>query len=65
MVLTADSADPLWKDLLLVELCYVRLRQPLLLLVSVENRRPVRCSNVRPLPVQLGRIVRHREENPQ
>src|SRR5262249_4803609 len=55
--------DRLWKDLLPIEFRNIRLCQTVLILVYVENRRPVRCPNVWPLAVQLRRVVCDREEN--
>jgi hypothetical protein len=36
-----------------------------LFFIRIKNNRPVRAAHVRPLPIQLGRIVRHGEKDPQ
>ncbi len=53
------------KHLRRVQLRDVGLRNPLLVVVLIEDRRPVRRAHIRPLPVQLRRIVRHRKEDAQ
>src|SRR3712207_8426503 len=44
-----------------VELVDVRFGDALLVGVGVEDRRAVLRPDVRPLPVQRGRVVRHRD----
>jgi hypothetical protein len=47
------------KNLLPVELLDVRRRNALLLVIRVEERRAIRRSDIRPLTVELRRVVRY------
>ena len=53
------------KNFRLIQLRNVSLGNLLLLIIPVENHRPVLRAFIRPLPVHLRRIERHREEHPQ
>src|SRR4051794_3206360 len=51
------------KRLRLIKLIDVRVRDALLLISRIENRRTILRAGVRPLPIYLGRIVGHGKEN--
>src|SRR5881394_887061 len=51
------------KHLRLIKLIDIRLRDALLLVSRIENRRTILCAGVRTLPVYLSRIVGHGKEN--
>src|SRR5262250_1277416 len=53
------------KDLRLLQLRNVRLGNPLLLIVSIENDGSVLSAFIRPLTIQLCRIMGHGEEDLQ
>src|SRR2546427_11856157 len=59
-VLSHDGAR---KNLGLFGLLYVCLGDPLLLFAAIENGRPILRPFVRSLPIQLRRVVGHREED--